>query len=65
MLEQMLQRLVDLPLSDTIPLEDAEFFFTQVFAAVCQKIIRSRFFKYQSNDAGTTKCCMPQTTYSS
>lgn len=44
-LDEILTRLVDLPISETIEETHVEFFFTSVFPPVCQKIIRSRYFK--------------------
>ena len=44
-MDEMLTRLITLPLEDTMPAEHMEYFFVSVFPVACQKIIRSRYFK--------------------
>lgn len=45
-LNEILTRLLELPLNETLDESLIEYFFTGVFPTVCQKIIRSRYFKY-------------------
>lgn len=44
-LDEILSRLVSQPIEQTIDESNIEFFFSNVFPPVCQKIIRSRYFK--------------------
>jgi hypothetical protein len=45
-LETILMRLLNQPLSDTLGDDVIEYFFVHVIPVVCQKLIRSRYFKY-------------------
>ena len=66
----VLEEIVDLlthlhtsPLSSVIAEEHIEYFFTQVFPPICQKILKSRYFKYISVHLGVLKFCSWQTRF--
>ena len=45
-LETILLRLLNQPLEETLGENAVEYFFVNVIPVVCQKLIRSRYFKY-------------------
>lgn len=55
-LVQILDALHNKPISQVIAEEHIEYFLTQVFPVVCQKILKSRYFKYYSTHSGAQKC---------
>lgn len=51
-LVQILEQLHLRPIAEVIAEEHIEYFLTQVFPIVCQKILKSRYFKYSPPYSG-------------
>jgi hypothetical protein len=51
-LVQILDQLHSRPIAEVIVEEHTEYFLTQVFPVVCQKILKSRYFKYSRRHSG-------------
>jgi hypothetical protein len=63
-LEEMVQILEQLharPITEVIPEDHIEYFLTQVFPVVCQKILKSRYFKYSFSHSEAQRCWLSPT----
>lgn len=64
-LVQLLDQLHTRPIAEVIAEEHQEYFLTQVFPVVCQKILKSRYFKYFHPHQGVPRCSPSPTASSS